>query len=52
MTTNRHALTKDEVRLYHQQEWLRPFTLISEEEMAVVRRRVCGHALAGLGDGG
>jgi hypothetical protein len=52
MTTNRHALTKDEVRLYHQQEWLRPFTLISEEELAVVRRSVCGHALAGLGDGG
>ncbi len=44
MTTNRHALTKDEARLYHQQEWLRPFTLISEEEKAVVRRRVYGHA--------
>ena len=44
MTTNRHALTKGDARLYHQQEWLRPFTLISEEEKAVVRRRVYGHA--------
>ena len=50
MTTNQHAPTKDEVRLYNRQGWLGLFTLIAEEEMAVVRRRVRRHALAGLGD--
>ena len=40
MTTNQPALTKDQVRLYHQQGWLGPFTLISEDEMARVRRAI------------
>ena len=40
MTTNQHTLTKDEVRLYHEQGWLGPYTLLSEEEMAVVRGRI------------
>ena len=40
MTTNQYALTKDQVRLYHEQGWAGPYTLISEEEMAVVRRRI------------
>ena len=40
MTTNQHALTKDQVRLYHEQGWAGPYTLISEEEMAVVRRTI------------
>ncbi|MDE0632253.1 MAG: phytanoyl-CoA dioxygenase family protein [Caldilineaceae bacterium] len=40
MTTNELALSKDEVRLYHQQGWLGPYTLVSEEEMAGVRRRI------------
>ncbi|MDE0311221.1 MAG: hypothetical protein OXI52_03070, partial [Caldilineaceae bacterium] len=34
------ALTKDEVRLYHEQGWLGPYALISEEEMAGVRQRI------------
>ena len=34
MTTNQDALTKDQVRLYHEQGWAGPYTLISEEEMA------------------
>ena len=38
MTTNQPALTKDEVRLYHEQGWLGPYALISEEEMAKVRQ--------------
>ena len=40
MTTNQYALTKDQVRLYHEQGWAGPYTLISEEEMAVVRRTI------------
>ena len=34
------ALTKQQVRQYHEQGWAGPFTLISEEEMAVVRRTI------------
>ena len=38
MTNKQSVLTKDQVRLYHEQGWAGPYTLISEEEMAVVRR--------------
>ena len=40
MTTNQLALSKDEVRLYHEQGWLGPYALISEGEMAGVRQRI------------
>ncbi len=40
MTSNQPRLSKDEVRLYHEQGWAGPFTLISEEEMAVVRGQI------------
>ena len=33
---NPHS-AKDQVRLYHRQGWLGPFTLVSEEEMAAAR---------------
>ena len=39
-TTSQHALSKDEVRLYHRQGWLGPFTLVSEEEMAAAREAI------------
>ena len=35
-----HALSKDQVRLYHKQGWLGPFTLVSEEEMAAAREAI------------
>ena len=40
MTTNIHALTKDEVRLYHELGWLGSFVLISEGKIGVVRGRI------------
>lgn len=39
-TASQHALSKDQVRLYHQQGWLGPFTLIPEQEMATVRAAI------------
>ena len=35
-----HGLTKEQVRHYHQQGWLGPFTLYSEERMERVRRTI------------
>ena len=33
-------LSKEQVRLYHQQGWLGPFTLISESEMKKIKLRI------------
>lgn len=38
MKQSKYGLTKDEVRRYHDQGWLGPFTLVSVEEMAEVRQ--------------
>ena len=40
MTTTKYGLSKEQVRQYHQQGWLGPFTLISETEMADVRQKI------------
>ena len=40
MTQTKFGLAKERVRQYHQQGWLGPFSLISEAEMAEVRRRI------------
>ena len=47
MTTNQHAPTKDEVRLYNRQGWLGLFTLIAEEEMAALAHK--NHAVQSIG---
>ena len=39
-TASQHTLGKEQVRLYHRQGWLGPFTLISEAEMAAVRAAI------------
>ena len=40
MISTQNGLSKEEVRQYHQQGWLGPFTLISEVEMAEVRQKI------------
>ena len=40
MAQTKFCLGKEQVRQYHQQGWLGPFSLISEAEMAEVRRRI------------
>ena len=40
MTQTKFGLAKEQVRQYHQQGWLGPFSLISEAEMAEVRRKI------------
>ena len=40
MISTKETLSKEQVRQYHQQGWLGPFTLISEVQMAEVRRRI------------
>ena len=40
MISVKYGLSKEEVRQYHLQGWLGPFTLISESEMAQVRKKI------------
>ena len=40
MAQTKFGLGKEQVRQYHQQGWLGPFSLISEADMAEVRRRI------------
>jgi len=40
MKRSEYGLTTDQVDRYHDDGWAGPFTLISEEEMADVRRKI------------
>ena len=43
MISAKYGGSKEEIRQYHRQGWLGPFTLISELEMAEIRQKIEGY---------